>query len=61
MIKKAKEGLEDILRHNNSMKRTWERRKDLQRQEEVWRKDEKLEKHKKRQKKLINKLKWTLV
>ena len=44
MINKAKEGLEDILRHNNSMKRTWERRKDLQRQEEVWRKDEKIRK-----------------
>ena len=40
MINKAKQGLEDLLCHNDAMMRTQEREEDLQRQEEAWRKDE---------------------
>ena len=37
MINEAKEGLGDVLRHNNAMRRTQEREKDIQREEESWR------------------------
>ena len=37
MIQDPKQGLEDILRHNYTMRRNQEREEDLQRQEEYWR------------------------
>ena len=40
MINEAKEGLEDVLRHNDTMRRTQEREEDLQCQEEYWREKE---------------------
>ena len=44
MIKEAKEILEDLLRHNYAMRRTQEREKDIQRQEEAWRKEKQIKK-----------------
>ena len=44
MINEAKEGLEDVLRHNDAMRRTHEIEEDLQRQEEAWREDEQIRK-----------------
>ena len=44
MIKEAKQGLEDVLRHNDSTRRTQEREEYLQRQEEAWRKDKRIRK-----------------
>ena len=44
MINEAKQGLEDILRHNDATRSTQEREEDLQRQEKAWRKDEKTSK-----------------
>ena len=41
MINKAKEGLEDLLRYNDSM---MEQEEDIQRQEESWRENERIEK-----------------
>ena len=40
MINEDKQGLEDVLRHNDSMRRTQEIEEDIQRQEEAWREDE---------------------
>ena len=40
MIKEAKQGLEDVLRHNDKMRRTQETDEDIQRQEEYWRENE---------------------
>ena len=40
MISEARQLLEDILRHNDEMRRTQEREEDLQRQEKSWREDE---------------------
>ena len=36
MINEAKQGLEDLFRHNYAMRRTQEREEDIQRQEEYW-------------------------
>ena len=36
MINEANQGLEGVLRHNYSMRRTQDREEDLQRQEEAW-------------------------
>ena len=40
MINEDKQGLEDVLRHNDSIRRTQEIEEDLQCQEEAWREDE---------------------
>ena len=40
MINEAKEGLEYVLRHNDTMRRTQEREEDLQCQEGYWREKE---------------------
>ena len=37
MIQEANQGLEDVLHHNDTMRRTQERGEDLQRQVEAWR------------------------
>ena len=42
MINEAREGLGDVLCHNYAMRRTQEREKDPQRQEEYWREDERV-------------------
>ena len=42
MINKAKQGLEDLLCHNYSMRRTQEREEDIQRQEETWGEDRRI-------------------
>ena len=42
MINKAKQGLEDLLRHNDAMRRTQEREEYLQHQEEAWREEERI-------------------
>ena len=39
MINKAKQGLVDVFRHNDTIMRTQEIKEDLQRQEEAWRED----------------------
>ena len=39
MINEAKKGLEDVLHHNDEMRRTQEREEYLQGQEETWRED----------------------
>ena len=44
MINEAKQGLEDILRHNDAMSRNQEREEYLQRQEENWREDKRISK-----------------
>ena len=44
MINKAKQRLEDVLSHNDAMRRTQKREKYLQRQEEAWREDERIRK-----------------
>ena len=44
MINQAKEGLEDILRHNDEMRRTKERGEYLQHQEEAWRENKRIKK-----------------
>ena len=44
MINKSKEVLEDVLRHNDAMRRTQEIEEDLQRQEKSWREDEQVSK-----------------
>ena len=44
MMNENKQGLEDVLRHNDAMRRTQEREEDLQCQEEAWRKDKQLRK-----------------
>ena len=44
MINEAKQGLEDILHHNDAIKRTQEREEYDQHQEEAWRKDERIRK-----------------
>ena len=40
MINKAKEGSEDVLRHNDTMSRTQEKEEDIQRQEDLQRENE---------------------
>ena len=40
MIQDTNQGLEDILRHNDTTRRTQETEKDLQLQEEPWRENE---------------------
>ena len=44
MINEAKEGLEDVLRNNDAMRRTQETEEDLQRQEESCREDKRVSK-----------------
>ena len=44
MINEDKQGPEEVLRHNEAMRRTQEREKYLQCQEEAWRKDEQIRK-----------------
>ena len=44
MINEAKQVLEDVLRHNDAMRRTQEREEDLQRQEEPWIEDKRIRK-----------------
>ena len=44
MINKAKEGLEDVLCHNDAMMGTQEREEDIQRQEEALREKEQISK-----------------
>ena len=46
MINEDKQGLEDVLRHNNAMRRTQEKEEDLQCQEESWREDHRIRKSK---------------
>ena len=43
MIQEAKKRLEDVLRHNDTISRTEERDKNIQRQEEDWREKEKIQ------------------
>ena len=42
MINKAKQGLVDVFRHNDTIMRTQEIKEDLQRQEEAWREDKRI-------------------
>ena len=44
MIQDAKQGLEDVLRHNDPMGRSQEREEYIQCQEEAWREDEQIRK-----------------
>ena len=44
MINEANQGLEDVLCHNDAMRRNQEREEDLQCQEEAWREDERISK-----------------
>ena len=44
MINEAKEGLEDVLLHNDAMRWTQDRKEYLQRQEGDWIEDEKIKK-----------------
>ena len=46
MIQEAKQGLEEVLRRNDTMMRTHEREEDIQRQEEAWREKERIRKAK---------------
>ena len=40
MIQEAKQGLEDVLRHNDTIRRNQEREEDIQHQEEAQRENE---------------------
>ena len=44
MINRSKQGLEDVLRHNDAMRKTQEREEDIQGQEEPWREYEQIRK-----------------
>ena len=44
MTNKANEGLEDVLCHNDAMRRTKEREEGLQRQEKSWIEDKRISK-----------------
>ena len=44
MINEAEKGLEDVLSHNDAMRRTQEKEEDLQRQEEYWIEEEQIRK-----------------
>ena len=44
MINEAKQVFEDVLRHNDTIRRTQEREEDLQRQEVSWREDKRIRK-----------------
>ena len=44
MINEAKQGLEDVLRHNDAMRRNKEIEEDPQHQEEVWKEDKRIRK-----------------
>ena len=61
MINEAKQGLEDVLRHNDATRRTQEIEGDIQLQEEAWIKDERIGKAQEEAEELKNKLKWTVV
>ena len=61
MIPEAKQGLEEVLHNNDTMRRNQEKEEDIKRQEQAWREKEQLGKHKKNKKNKRNKFKWTLI